>query len=326
MNVAVIGLGNMGTAVANLMAANGVQVWGWDHFKEVVDEINQAHTNSKYLQGVPLHRELRASTKIGEVLQGKDVVFVALPSEFIRKVLTPQRDHVAPQSLIVNLSKGVEAETCLTASGMLKDIFPNNEIIVLSGPSIANEFSRDLPCGVMLAGEKIASLFKVARLVESRSFRTRFSTDVIGVEWAGILKNIYAIGLGLIDGSGIESINFRSAFITKAVEEMSDLIEAWGGQRRTVYYLAGLGDLIATCLSAHSHNRRLGYLLGKGHSFSEAQEKMGVLPEGIRTLRIAVYLAEKYHTPMPVARGVLGVMEGEFSAECLVRNFMKIGV
>jgi len=326
MRISVIGLGNMGTAIANIIAKNGFDVLGWEYFQEVVDEVNNRHSNSKFLSGVKLDKRLKATTDIRKCLEEKDVIFIALPSAFIRQVLALCEGDLDPSVLIVNLSKGIEEETCLSASDILREIFKENEVVVLSGPSIANEFSKDLPCGVVLAGSNKSYLYKVARIIETQTFRTRFSDDIIGVEWSGILKNIYAIGLGLIDGSGIESINFKSAFITKAIEEMADLIEALGGKRKTVYYLAGLGDLIATSLSTHSHNRKLGMLLAKGFSLEKAQQEMGVLPEGVKTLRVAVYLSEKYHTPMPVARGILGVINGEVKPDFLVKNFMKIGV
>ncbi len=324
--ISIIGLGNMGTAIGNIIARNGFKILGWEYFTEVVNQINREHKNDKFLRGIKLHKNLKATNNLEETLKGKEIIFIALPSIFIRKVLTPYRDLLKKDTIIVNLSKGVEEDTCFTSSQILRDIFRGREVITLSGPSIANEFSKDFPCGVILAGEDKTSLYKIARIIETQTFRTRFSKDMIGVEWSGILKNIYAIGLGLIDGKGIKSINFKAAFITKAVEEMADLIDALGGERRTVYYLAGLGDLIATSLSEHSHNRKLGELLSKGLSFKEAQKKLGVLPEGVKTLRIAVYLSEKYHTPMPVARGILGVIEGSVSSSFLVKNFMKIGV
>ncbi len=324
--ISIIGLGNMGTSIANIIAKNGFAVTGWDYFKDVVDEINNEHYNSKFLAGINLSKKLSATSNLKESLRSKDVIFIALPSAFIKRVLMPYAESTSEETLIVNLSKGIEEESGLTASQILQRIFKRNEVIVLSGPSIANEFSRGLPCGVILAGPDRNNLYKIARLLETDNFRTRFSDDIIGVEWSGILKNIYAIGLGLIDGAGILSINFKAAFITKAIEEIADLIEALGGRRKTVYYLAGLGDLIATSLSEHSHNRMLGDLLSQGLSINQVEKKMGVLPEGIKTLRVAVYLSEKYHIPMPVARGILNVVEGRMNAAVLVRNFMKIGV
>jgi len=326
MKIGIVGLGNMGTAIANIIAKNGYEVLGWEYFKEVVEEINIEHKNTKFLPGIDLNPNLKATGDLEQTLKDKDVILIALPSVFIRKVLTGYGAKIRNETVIVNLSKGVEEDSCFTASKVLKDILPYKEVIILSGPSIANEFSEGFPCGVVLAGENKETLYKIAQVIETPVFRTRFSNDIVGVEWSGILKNIYAIGLGLIGGAGIESINFKSAFLTRAIEEMADLIEVLGGQRRTVYYLAGLGDLIATSLSGHSHNRKLGELLSKGLSFEQAQKKMGVLPEGVKTLKVAVYLAEKYHIHMPVARGILNVIEGKMEPLSLVKNFMQIGV
>ena len=326
INISMVGLGNMGTAIANIIAQKGINVIGWDYFKEVIDEINNKHTNSKFLTNISLSINLFATDNLQDVIQKKDIIFIALPSTYIKKVLTPFSKNIDEKTLIVNLSKGINEESGLTSSQIIRKIFAKNEVITLSGPSIANEFSRGYPCGVVIAGANKDNLYKIAKIVETDTFRVRFSEDIIGVEWSGILKNIYAIGLGLIDGPGISSINFKAAYITKAIEEIADLIEALGGKRKTAYYLAGLGDLIATSLSKHSHNRKLGELLSKGLTFDEAKNEMGVLPEGIKTLRVAVYLSEKYHIPMPVAQGILDVIEQKIKPEILVKNFMKIGV
>ena len=326
MKVGMVGLGNMGTAIANNIVRNGHALIGWEYCRETVSEINTKHVNTRYLPGVDLDHNLVATNNIKEAVQDKKIIFVALPSTFIKKVLCAVAQDVSQGAIIVSLSKGLDEETSHPVSYMLKDIFPQHEVIVLSGPSIANEFAHGLPCGVVLGGANVDSLYIVARVIETSRFRTRFSSDIIGVELAGIMKNIYAIGLGLIDGAGIESINFKSAFLTRAIQEMADLICALGGKSETVYYLAGLGDLIATSLSQHSHNRKFGELLSKGLSAEAAQKKMGVLPEGLKALRIALYLGEKYHIPMPVAKGLSNVVAGELKAATLVDNFKRIGV
>jgi glycerol-3-phosphate dehydrogenase (NAD(P)+) len=326
LNISTIGLGNMGTAISNIIAKKGFKVLGWEQSKHVVDEINTQHRNTKFLPEVKLHENLKATQDLEEALKDKDIIFAALPSAFIRDVLTPNKDTLKTSAVIVNLSKGIEEETCITSSQILRDIYKNNEVITLSGPSIANEFSRDFPCGVVLAGDNEISLCRVARIIETDVFRTRFSNDSIGVEWSGILKNIYAIGLGLIDGAGITSINFKAAYLTRAINEIADLVVAMGGKRETAFYLAGLGDLIATSLSEHSHNRRLGELLSKGFSFEDAKKEIGVLPEGVKTLKIAVYLSEKHHIPALLASGIFEVIDGNIEPLLLVKNFMKIGM
>lgn len=326
MKIGMIGLGNMGTAIANNIAKNGHSVTGWEFFEDTINEINKKHSNSRYLKGIKLNANLKATKNLEDAIKDKDMIFVGLPSLYIKKVLSGCPAVVNKDAIIVNLSKGIEEKTCQTAGRMLSDIFKGNEFVVLSGPSVANEFARGLPCGVVIAGSSKEVLCKVAHVVETPKFRTRFSSDVVGVEWAGIFKNMYAIGLGIIHGVHIESINFKASYLTRAIEEMADLIEAMGGERKSVYYLAGLGDLIATSLSEHSHNRKLGELLSRGLNFEQAKKEMGILPEGLRALLAATYLCEKYHIAMPVAEGILKVIEGKLKPRQLVEDFMLLGV
>lgn len=321
--IAVIGLGNMGTAIAHTLAKKGFKVTGWEHFRQVAGEINASHTNSRFLAGARLHKNLAASTDLKGTLTGKDFVFVALPSAFLAETLGPYGNSLEKQTVVVSTSKGTGKENRIPASRILGQIFKKNDVIILSGPSIASEFYRGWPCVVVLAGKNQSSLDRTGRLLETETFRVRFSRDTAGVEWSGILKNIYAIGLGLIDGAGIRGINFKAVFITKAVREMADLIAALGGKRKTVYELAGLGDLMATSLSAHSHNRRLGKLLSTGYSLAQAREKMGGLPEGVRNLRTAVTLSKKFRTPMPLARGIADVVDGAVKPAALINRFFK---
>ncbi len=321
MPVGMIGLGNMGTAIAKILAENGRDVLGWEHNADVVKEINAAHTNSRFLPDVPLPENLRATSSLRDVFQTASVLFVAIPSVFFRPTFEPFAG--AADKLFVNLAKGIDPETLLTGYETLRSLFPRSRHVMLSGPSIANEFSRGLPTVVVLAGPEKKDLLQVARLVESESFRVRFSDDVTGVELGGILKNIYAIGLGLFDGLGIHSINFRASYLTLALEEMARLGVALGARRETFLYLTCMGDLLATSLSPHSHNRRLGELMAKGLSLEEAKSKMGVLPEGYNTLKIALYLAEKYHRAMPLAKGLWDVLQGRLPADRFVRTFTR---
>ena len=178
---------------------------------------------------------------------------------------------------------------------------------------------------VVLTGYRKADLCKAAAVVETTVFRARFLSDRVGVEWSGILKNMYAIGLGIIHGLGLESINFKAAYITRALEEMAGLIEAMGGKRKTVLDVAGLGDLIATSLSEHSHNRRFGEMLAKGRSLDYAEKQLGVLPEGFKALRVAKRLSAKYRAKMPLADTILKIINKQLKPSKLVENFMDPG-
>jgi glycerol-3-phosphate dehydrogenase (NAD(P)+) len=318
-----IGLGNLGTAVGNLIAAKSVPVLGWEYNTAVVEEINRDHVNSRYLAGLPLEPSLAATGDLVAAVQAAQVVFIALPSAFIQATLRPVQHAVAADAVLVNMAKGIDGATGLTAFQTLTALFPRHRRVMLSGPSIANEFARGLPTVVVLAGESRADLMAVAQLLDTRHFRTRFSEDAIGVELGGLLKNIYAIGLGIFDGKQITSVNFRAAYLTIALEEMSRIGVALGGHRETFAYLAGLGDLLATSLSGESHNRRMGVLLSQGLAAQQIKETMGVLPEGYNTLKVILDIAEKLHVSLPLAKGLWDVIQSRLDADRFIFSFIR---
>jgi glycerol-3-phosphate dehydrogenase (NAD(P)+) len=323
MNVGMIGLGNLGTAVGNQIAANGHDVLGWEHDPAVAREVQEEHANSRYLAGIELDPRLRATTDLDPVMEGSQVVFIALPSAFIQRTLSPYRERISDKTILVNLAKGIDAETGLTSFQAISGWFPRNPKIMLSGPSVANEFARHQPTVVVLAGKEMRHQLLVARLLENDYFRTRFSDDEMGVELGGILKNIYAIGLGLFDGKQITSINFRAVYLTLAMEEMTHIGEGMGARIETFLYLSGIGDLLATSLSGQSHNRRMGELLAQGLSLAQIEKEMGVAPEGYNTLKAMLYIAEKLHIAMPLAKGLWDVIHGRTTAEKFITSFIR---
>lgn len=321
--VGLVGLGNLGTAIGNLAANNGYDVIGWEHHESVVEEINQEHTNSRFLSGVELSSRLTATGYLQEVVDRADIIFVAIPSAYVRSTLEPVAAQVGEERIVVNMAKGIDADIGLTAYQTISRLFPDARTVMLSGPAIADEFAREMPTVVVLAGAERVDLLAVSRVLEERYFRTRFSDDAVGIELGGILKNVYAIGLGLFDGKEIISVNFRSAYLTIALEEMTKLGVGLGAKAETFSYLAGLGDLLATSLSSHSHNRRMGELLAKGNSLEAVEDEMGVLPEGHKTLKMALDIAEKLHVPLPLARGLWDVIQGRVEAETFIFAFIK---
>jgi glycerol-3-phosphate dehydrogenase (NAD(P)+) len=323
MYTGIIGLGNLGTAIGNLISNNGHDVLGWEYNSAVAEEINHQHVNTQYLAGIPLSDKLIATTDIEEVFRKCSILFIALPSIFIQSTLGKFKDQVDPSIILVNMSKGIDRQSGLTAFQTVGKIFPNNPKIMLSGPAIANEFSKGLPTIVMLAGRNFQDLLQVSRIMDNDHFRTRFSDDEMGVELGGILKNIYASGLGLFDGEGIESINFRAVYLTLALEEMSRFGVGMGAKLETFLYLAGMGDLVATALSEHSHNRHMGELLAKGKTLEEIKQEMGVIPEGYNTLRTVLYFAEKMHLTLPIAKGLWDVMHGRNTAHKFIYSFIR---
>lgn len=321
--VGLIGLGNVGCAIANLAATNGYHVIGWEYSQEVVEEINTHHTNTRFLPDVALHPHLEATSSLERVLQSCDIVFAALPTLFIRATLEQYRGSINPQVVLVNLAKGIEPETGLTAFQLLTTLFPQNQRLMLAGPAIANEFARGAPTVVVLAGQHMPDMLRVARVLDSDTFRTRFSHDATGVELGGILKNIYTIGLGLFDGKQIHSVNIRSVYLTIALEEITRIGVTLGGNAETFSYLAGMGDLLATSLSQHSHNRRMGVLLAEGLSLDAVKAEMGVIPEGYNTMSFVLGLAEKWHVPLPLAWGLWDVLHGRRNTATFISSFAR---
>jgi glycerol-3-phosphate dehydrogenase (NAD(P)+) len=323
MQVGIIGLGNLGTAVGNLLAENGHDVLGWEFNEATVAEVNERHANERYLPGIPLSTRLRATSDPAAVFDNGRAVFIAIPSVFIERTLGPLRGKVNSRGLIVNTAKGIDLETGLTSFQMLNSLFPDNRHVMLSGPSVANEFARRMPTTVVIAGPSMSDLLIISRLLDNDYFRTRFSDDAIGVELGGILKNIYAIGLGMFDGKNIRSVNFRAVYLTIALEEIARFGVAMGAKIETFLYLSGIGDLLATSLSEHSHNRRLGELLAQGLRLPDIKAEMGVLPEGYNTLQAVLYLAEKQHVSLPLAKGLWDVINDRYTAERFINSFIK---
>ena len=323
MRVGIIGLGNLGTAVANLIAHNGHAVIGWEYNANVVDEINRQHTNAKFLPDIAIHPNVTATTNLATSFQKTEVVFIALPSVFVQRTLQPMQGQLAPEIVLVNMAKGIDGATGLTSFQTLSAMFPGSRKVMLSGPSIANEFAQRMPTVVVIAGQSKTDLMLVARALDNDYFRTRFSDDEIGVELGGILKNIYAIGLGLFDGEHVTSVNFRSVYLTLAMEEITRSGVALGAKVETFLYLSGIGDLLATSLSEHSHNRRMGELLAQGLSREAIEKEMGVTPEGYNTLKSMLYIAEKMHVAMPLAKGLWDVINGRYSADKFIQSFIR---
>lgn len=322
-SVGIVGLGNLGTAIGNLVAGNGFAALGWEYHTAVVQEVNETKRNSRFLPGVILHERLTATSDLAEMLSASDVIFITIPSVFVKPTLEPLRDRLRDDAVLVNMAKGIDRETGLTSLQVLAQLFPHHRRVMFSGPTIANEFARGMPTVAVLAGRSRSDQLLVAHLLDNETFRTRFSDDEIGVELGGVLKNIYAIGLGLFDGKGISSINFRAVYLTAALEEMAKMGERMGAQIETFLYLSGIGDLLATSLSDHSHNRHMGELLAQGLTREQIREQMGVLPEGYNTLEVILYIAEKLHVSIPLAHGLWDVINGRQTADSFISSFIR---
>ncbi|PIY60150.1 hypothetical protein COY95_03275 [Candidatus Woesearchaeota archaeon CG_4_10_14_0_8_um_filter_47_5] len=311
MKIGFIGLGNMGCSLAQVIALNRHDVLGWEHDKKIVEEINTKHHNSRFLPGVSLHPRIAAAPHLSDVFKECNIIFVAIHTRFVRDTLAPAAAAVLPDTLFVVTAKGIDAKTGKTASQTISSLFPSNKQVIFSGPTIASEFAEGLPTVVQLAAEEKSTCLRVSRVVENNHFRTVFSEDMTGAELGGILKNIYALGLGIFDGAGITGKNFVAAYLTFALGEMATIGLYFGAQKETFYCLAGCGDLLATSMSSKSHHYTAGKFISLGFSPDVIQKKMGVLPEGFTTLHTIMGIARKNNIQLPIAEEIEAIIDGK---------------
>ncbi|MEO1286194.1 MAG: NAD(P)-binding domain-containing protein, partial [Chloroflexota bacterium] len=254
-SIGMIGLGNFGTAIAHLLTSNGHSVLGWDVQASVLQDIQQTQCNQQYLPQVTLHPTLQVTDDLQMLLAHVEMLFIAIPARYIRPTLQNHLDTVTTGTICVNMAKGLDTQTNETAFTILQKLLPQCRHLVLSGPSIANEFVQGHRTRVVIAGTQDAYQ-QVADKLDSPIFRTDYSSDTIATEWGGILKNIYSIGLGLLPEP--LGVNTQALYLNDALAEMGTIFELLGSERNAIYSLSGMGDFLATALSEHSHNRGFG--------------------------------------------------------------------
>lgn len=297
--VSVLGGGSWGTTVASTCARNTTTLL-WARDAATVEEINTRHRNSRYLGDLPLTKSLRATADLGAALAGADVVVMGMPSHSFRTVLHDIAPRLRPGIPVVSLAKGLEQGSRLRMTQVVQALLPGHPVGVLAGPNIAREIAQGLAAAALLAmpdhgiAERLQNLFRTSR------FRVYTGGDVIGAEIAGALKNVYAIATGIGDGLGAGD-NTRAMVITRSLRELSRLGVALGGQSDTFSGLAGMGDLIATCTSAHSRNRRVGIGLAQGKTAQQVCAKMGQVAEGVKTAAVVMQLAVERGIAVPIA-------------------------
>lgn len=321
LKTGLLGGGSWGTTVAALIARNApVTLWARD--ANTVDEINSQHTNRKYLPGATLPDRLRATTDIEEAVCGMDVVVMGIPSQSFRGVLAQVREHIRPWVPVISLSKGLELDTRKRMSEIINEVLPGHPAGVLTGPNLAREIMSGYAAASVIAMDDDVIVKELQKLFHSGLFRVYTNHDVIGCELGGVLKNIIAIAAGMGDGQGAGE-NTRSAVITRGLAEITRLGVAMGGQPQTFAGLAGTGDLIATCTSAQSRNRSVGYELGKGRTIKEIIDDMFMVAEGVKSAPAVIALAEQYAVDMPIAREVYQVVQDKSSARRAFRGLLR---
>lgn len=326
-SIAVIGAGSWGTALAMVLADNNHEVKLWGHNPEQIKEINEHHINKKYLPDILLPEGITGFTSMEEALFGVNTIILAVPTKAIREVLGKISAIRKEPLTVVHVSKGIEPDTLLRISEMIEEEMPASllaNVVVLSGPSHAEEVSLRHPTTVTVSSKNMAAADQVQDLFINNNFRVYTNPDIIGVEIGGALKNIIALAAGITDGLGYGD-NAKAALITRGLAEIARLGMKMGASPLTFSGLTGIGDLIVTCTSVHSRNWRAGHLLGKGQNLQEVLDNMGMVVEGVRTTKAAKQLAEKYEVNMPIADALYDVLFNNVNAKDAVDRLMARG-
>ncbi|WP_133519281.1 NAD(P)H-dependent glycerol-3-phosphate dehydrogenase [Curtobacterium flaccumfaciens] len=309
--VAVIGAGSWGTTFAKVLAEGGATTVVWARRPEVAREITETKRNSEYLPGINLPRTLTASTSLERVLDGASQVYVSVPSQTLRSNLAAIRALLGPDVPVVSLMKGVEKGTGLRMSEVLLEGLgiDRDRIAVASGPNLALEIARRQPTAAVVSSSSAETASAVAAVATNPYFRSFINTDVIGTEFGGVLKNLIAVAIGIVDGVGYGE-NTKASIITRGLAEMTDFAVSLGAQPSTLSGLAGLGDLIATCQSPLSRNNTAGRLLGQGYRFDEVVRQMNQTAEGLASVAPILELAAANGVDMPIVGQVAEVLAG----------------
>ena len=321
--VAVIGAGNWGTALANLLAKKGNDVVIWSFEPDVSHAINSVHQNPRYLRGVVLHERLWATGDLAAAVEGADWLVSVSPSQHVRRVLTEAAPSMKRDSIIISASKGIEISTLESLDKVLSEVTPVHVAppAFLSGPSFALEVAREMPTAVTVASRDEASARRAQQLFQAPYFRVYTSSDVVGVELGGALKNVIAVAAGMVSGLGLGH-NTLAALITRGLAEIARLGVALGASPLTFMGLAGMGDLILTCTGDLSRNRSVGVELGKGRKLNDILAGMDMVAEGVSTARAAHALAQKHGIEMPIVAQVHSVLFEDVPASEAVETLM----
>lgn len=305
--ISVLGSGSWGTALAIVLAKNGFEVSMWTLKEEQCININKNRENADYLPGVKIPNNISVTTDLGESIINSRMVVLAVPSQAIRGICKQIKSFINDEQILVDVAKGLENNTGLRLSDVFKEELPNNKYVVLSGPSHAEEVSRGIPTTIVVSSEDIYIAEEVQDAFMNSSVRVYINSDVIGVELGGALKNIIAFGAGICDGLGYGD-NAKAALMTRGLREISRFGVAMGADESTFSGLSGIGDLIVTCTSMHSRNRRAGILIGQGKTLDETLEEVKMVVEGITATKVAYEVAKKLNIDMPITNAIYSVL------------------
>jgi glycerol-3-phosphate dehydrogenase (NAD(P)+) len=306
-NISIIGAGSWGTALSIMLGKKGHSIKLWDRNEELLNELQKVRENIKYLPGVVIPETVKISADIKQCIDSSDMIVMGVPSHVVREICRNIKSSIINSQTIVSIAKGIENNTYLRMSQVIEEELPWNDICVLSGPSHAEEVSRDIPTAVVVSSRKKSAAEYVQDVFITPKFRVYTNPDIIGVELGGAIKNIIALAAGISDGLGYGD-NTKSALMTRGIMEMTRLGVAMGADTYTFAGLSGIGDLIVTCTSMHSRNRRAGILIGQGKSVDEAISEVKMVVEGVKTTKAAYELSQKYDVEMPITEKLYEVL------------------
>jgi glycerol-3-phosphate dehydrogenase (NAD(P)+) len=325
MSVAIIGAGSWGTALALVAARGGNRVRLWAHSPEVAALLRGERHNSIYLPGATLPDAIEPTDDLAEALSGAEIVVTATPSHVCREIYTQMLPHLHAQMILASATKGIEIATQMRIEEIARDVIGKEfepRYVILSGPSFAHEVAREEPCAVVAAARYEEWARKIQEALSSRRFRIYTNTDVVGVEISGAVKNVMAIATGAVNGLGF-GYNSAAALVTRGLAEMTRLATRLGGRLETMAGLAGVGDLMLTCLGALSRNRHVGFELGRGRRLEDIIGEMREVAEGIKTARAAHELALRLGVEMPITTGVYQMLYEDKSPHDLAIELME---
>lgn len=305
--IAVLGAGGWAIGIATVLNDNGYDVMMWSALEEEIRLLRENNENPNVLPGVKISERIKLTTDINEAVCGAKIVILAVASKFIRQTAKRLKGILKPGTIVVNVAKGIEEGTSFTMGQIIEEELPDAKVCVLSGPSHAEEVARKMPTTVVVSGPDEATAKYLQDIFASEVFRVYASPDMLGIEIGGSLKNVIALAAGIADGIGYGD-NIKAALITRGIREIARLAEAMGARAETLYGLSGIGDLIVTCASMHSRNRRAGILIGQGKSVDEACAEVHMVVEGVVSAKAALELAQKYNVTMPIVEQVNHVL------------------
>lgn len=321
-NISVLGAGGWGIALGILLNNNGHKVTMWSAVEREVNMLTEKRENTVSLPGIIISEEIEITGDLDKAVNDKDVIILAVASSYTRSTAKLLKDKVKDGQIIVNVAKGIEESTLMTLTDIIEEEVPKADVAVLSGPSHAEEVGRGLPTTCVVGAKTEDTAKYLQNIFISDVFRVYISPDILGIELGGALKNVIALAAGIADGIGYGD-NTKAAIITRGIAEISRLGIAMGADPMTLFGLTGIGDLIVTCASMHSRNRRAGILIGQGKTMDEATKEVNMVVEGIYSAKSAKKLSEKYNVNLPIIDAVNMVLFEDKSAKEAVIDLMR---